>query len=73
MEKVSILAGILSLVILKNGANFNGIRIGWLELLVSFLDLIDEITDHVDTTERRLIKENQHVKKVTRKAGSTGE
>ncbi|XP_065065559.1 syntaxin-8-like isoform X2 [Rhopilema esculentum] len=35
-------------------------------------DLIDEIHDHVDTTERRLVQENKHVKKVTKKAGSCG-
>jgi len=33
-------------------------------------DLIDEIADHVDATETRLIQENKHVKKVTKKTGS---
>ena len=39
----------------------------------SFSDLIDEIADHVDSTETRLIQENRRVKKVTKKAGSCGE
>ena len=35
-------------------------------------DLIDDITDHADTTNTRLIKETRHIKIVDRKSGSCG-
>eukprot|EP00794_Sanderia_malayensis_P009242 gene9242-10217_t len=33
-------------------------------------ELIDEIGDHVDSAERRLIREDKHVRTVTKKAGN---
>ena len=41
-------------------------------LFYIIVELIDDITDHVDTTNTRLIKETRHIKFVDRKSGTCG-
>ena len=38
----------------------------------SFLDLIDDITGSVDSTEKKLIRETHHVERVSKKSGTCG-
>lgn len=40
--------------------------------LAFFSEIIDDIHDHVDRTDERLIKETRHIKIVDRKSGSCG-
>ena len=45
----------------------------YFEQPLSSVDLIDEIADHVDATNTRLLQQDRRIKKVTKKTGSCGE